>query len=52
MVASADDRSETVLVHEFDLAAIGEFRAAWGLYRDRRPDLYQAIATLDGSPPA
>jgi hypothetical protein len=24
------------------------FRDAWGIYRDRRPDLYQTIATLDG----
>jgi len=23
-------------------------RAAWGLFRDRRPDLYGAITTLDG----
>ena len=44
----ADDHSETVLVHEFDMQAIHEYRTAWGLYRDRRPDLYQTLATLDG----
>ncbi len=48
IVAEADDRSETVLVHEFDLDEIRRFRDGWGVYRDRRPDLYQAIATLDG----
>ena len=48
IVAQADNHSETVLVHEFDLDAIRTYRDAWGLYRDRRPDLYQPIASLDG----
>ena len=49
LVAEADDHSETVLVHEFDRDAIREYRDAWGVYRDRRPDLYRAINTLDGN---
>ncbi len=48
IVAAADDHSECVLLHEFDLDEIRRFRDSWGIYRDRRPDLYQAIATLDG----
>ncbi len=48
ILCEADDHSETVLVHEFDMQAISEYRTAWGLYRDRRPDLYQTLATLDG----
>ena len=52
IVAEADDHTESVLVHEFDMDAIRDFRDAWGIYRDRRPDLYQAIATLDGDHPA
>ena len=48
IVAQADDHSETVLLHEFDMEAIRKYRDAWGLYRDRRPDLYQTLATLDG----
>ena len=48
IVAEADNHSETVLVHEFDLNAIRDYRDAWGIYRDRRPDLYQTLATLDG----
>ena len=48
IVAEADDHSETVLVHEFDMSVIAKYRDAWGIYRDRRPDLYQTIATLDG----
>jgi N-carbamoylputrescine amidase len=34
----ADD--EGVLVHTFDLGAIEGYRADWGFFRDRRPDLY------------
>ncbi|MDH3763430.1 MAG: N-carbamoylputrescine amidase, partial [Gammaproteobacteria bacterium] len=48
IVAEADDHSETVLLHEFDMDAIDNYRNAWGLFRDRRPDLYQQVATLDG----
>ncbi len=48
-MCAADDHSETVLVHEFDMKAIRDYRNAWGVYRDRRPDLYQTISTLDGT---
>ena len=47
-VEEADKASETVLVHSFDLDEIRTYREAWGVYRDRRPDLYGAIATHDG----
>ncbi|MBB4067232.1 N-carbamoylputrescine amidase [Gellertiella hungarica] len=49
LVAEANRTDETVLVHAFDLDAIGEYRRAWGLFRDRRPDLYGVLRTLDGS---
>ncbi len=39
----ADDRSESVLVQRVDLDHIAAYRAAWGLFRDRRPDLYSDI---------
>ena len=29
-------------------AAIGELRRSWGVFRDRRPELYGALMTLDG----
>ena len=48
ILAQADTASETVLLHEFDMDAIRSYRDAWGIYRDRRPDLYQTVATLDG----
>jgi N-carbamoylputrescine amidase len=37
-----------VLTATFDLDAIAENRAAWGLFRDRRPELYGPLRTLDG----
>ncbi|WP_140984119.1 N-carbamoylputrescine amidase [Asticcacaulis tiandongensis] len=39
-------RDETgVLVAEFDLDFLKTHRAAWGFFRDRRPDLYGALST-------
>jgi N-carbamoylputrescine amidase len=52
LVATADAESEAILTARFDLDAIREMRAAWGLFRDRRPDLYRVLATLDGAPAA
>jgi len=48
LIARADRDAQAVLVASFDLDAIRAARASWGLFRDRRPDLYGAIATLDG----
>jgi N-carbamoylputrescine amidase len=47
-VAEADRSSETVLVETFDLDAIDRQRRAWGLFRDRRPDLYGPLMGLSG----
>ncbi|WP_045507670.1 N-carbamoylputrescine amidase [Kosakonia oryzae] len=49
LVEQANKTDEAVLVHTFDLDAIAAQRAAWGLFRDRRPNMYSAIATSDGS---
>ncbi len=40
IVESFGAKEEGVLVHSFDLAEIERYRADWGLFRDRRPDLY------------
>ena len=48
LLAEADRDSTGVLVHSLDLATMGEERLTWGIYRDRRPDLYGALLTLDG----
>jgi len=47
-VAEADRTSETVLTAAFDLAAVRRYRRAWGVFRDRRPDLYSPLLSLDG----
>lgn len=47
-VAAANRTDQAVLVHTFDLDSIRDYRETWGIYRDRRPDLYGAISTLDG----
>lgn len=47
-VAEADRNSETVLTATFDLDEVASRRASWGLFRDRRPDLYKPIMTLNG----
>lgn len=44
----ADRDTQGVLVHEFDLDEIEFQRASWGLFRDRRPEHYQVMQTLDG----
>jgi N-carbamoylputrescine amidase len=48
-VAEADRGSEAILTATFDLDAIRAQRHAWGVFRDRRPELYAPILTLDGS---
>lgn len=48
LLARADDHSTTVLTASFDLSAIEVQRSSWGIFRDRRPELYAPILTLDG----
>ncbi len=51
-VEEMDETSEGVLVHSFDLDQLEQIRSAWGVFRDRRPNLYGSIKTLDGSLPS
>ena len=48
VVAQAGRNQEEVLVHRFDFNQVKEYRDSWAVFRDRRPDLYHALATLDG----
>ena len=48
LLAQAGRDTEDVVTATVDLAAIRNARASWGVFRDRRPDLYGPIATLDG----
>lgn len=47
-VAEAGRDEEAVLVAEFDLDALETGRIEWGIFRDRRPELYRLIASYDG----
>jgi N-carbamoylputrescine amidase len=46
---SAGREGEAVLVSRFNRAEMRSNRAAWGLFRDRRPEMYGALATNDGN---
>jgi N-carbamoylputrescine amidase len=43
------ETEEGVLLHRFDLDQLEHTRSAWGSFRDRRPNLYGPLMTLDGS---
>jgi N-carbamoylputrescine amidase len=48
IVAEMGREEEGVILARFDLADIAKARASWGLFRDRRPDLYGPLLTADG----
>jgi N-carbamoylputrescine amidase len=48
IVAGADTHSESIITYQFDREELARSRAAWGIFRDRRPDLYTTILTYDG----
>lgn len=43
IVKQMDRDKEGVIVVEFDLDEIREKRQSWGIYRDRRPEMYKSI---------
>ena len=45
LVAELGRDDEAVIAATFDLDFLTTHRAAWGFFRDRRPDLYGALAT-------
>lgn len=48
ILAEADRTSETIIFAELDMDAIAADRAAWGVFRDRRPETYGVLLTSDG----
>jgi N-carbamoylputrescine amidase len=48
-VAEAPEDQEAVITATFDLDEIRGYRENWGVFRDRRPDLYGPVRTLDGA---
>ena len=47
-LAEMDRVEEGVRLQSFDLTAIGELRRSWGVFRDRRPELYGSLLSIDG----
>ncbi|ELA9071306.1 N-carbamoylputrescine amidase [Vibrio parahaemolyticus] len=45
-IAEAPREGETIIYAEIDLVATAKARHAWGLFRDRRPDLYTSVGKL------
>lgn len=43
VVAEASRDKEEILLYTFDLDEIYELRMSWGVFRDRRPELYQSM---------
>lgn len=39
----ADSDEEKILLREYDLDEIRDFRLSWGVFRDRRPEMYKII---------
>lgn len=46
VLEDAGRTEERVILHTFDLEALEEMRFSWGLFRDRRPEMYGAIANF------
>jgi len=48
-VAEAAEEGDAVLTATFDLNQAAELRDNWFVFRDRRPELYGPIVSLDGT---
>jgi N-carbamoylputrescine amidase len=49
IVESASRDKEEILVHSFDLEKTDKTRRDWGIFRDRRPEMYKSILKNDDS---
>ena len=48
LIAEGEREGEMVITASLDLEAAAVARASWGLFRDRRPELYLPLLTVDG----
>jgi N-carbamoylputrescine amidase len=48
LLAQAGRGDEAAITATVDLDACAALRRTWGVFRDRRCDLYRGLATLDG----
>lgn len=51
LLAQAGRETSAVETATFDLAELADRRVAWGVFRDRRPDLYVPLLSIDGQDP-
>lgn len=51
LLEAADTKTEAILVHTFDLDELANDRRMNVFFRDRRPERYQALMTIDGETP-
>lgn len=49
IVESASRDKEEILTHTFDLNQTDRARRDWGIFRDRRPEMYKDILSNDAS---
>lgn len=47
-LCESDRETQDIITADLDLDAMRKERTAWGLFRDRRPDLYGGILSMDG----
>lgn len=45
IVLQADDKTEAVITATFDLDEVAKERREWGIFRDRRPEMYDILLT-------
>lgn len=43
IVELCDDETDAVILREYDLDKIRDYRLSWGVFRDRRPEMYKKI---------
>ncbi len=48
-IAEAAEEGDAIVTATFDLEALAQLRNNWFVFRDRRPDLYGLLTSLDGS---
>jgi len=44
-IHQATVQDDEVLIADLDFSVVPQIRNEWGFFRDRRPDLYGAVAT-------
>jgi len=49
LLVTSNREDQDVITADLDLERMRAERAAWGLFRDRRPDLYGRLLSLDGT---